>query len=214
MDNTYQNSPTGCADWTGAASTLTIPSTGNTKKTHYPNSSSGVTTSCGTSGSLNLGTKQYNITDNVHIRANLCSSASCSPTFNNTSGSIKFIFVEGSVNFDIVKTATGSSPIALIVYGADPGSHGNKCPLGDSVFINKSGSNGVNAPALYILATNGMCLYQTKFDANPALGGLGAKNLYVSSNSGNPFDLYLDPNFPTSSIPVDLAWRSVGYERL
>lgn len=212
MDSTYQNSPTGCSDWIGSG-TLTIPSTGNTKKTHYPDSSSGVSSSCGTNGSLDLGSNTYIITDNAHIRANLCAASACNPTFDNTTGSVKYIFIEGDINFNTLHTTSGSAPIVFITYGADPGSH-TKCPLGDSIFLGKNGTIGTAAPAAYLLATNGVCLYQTKFDANPALGGLGGKNLFISSNSGNPFDLYLDPNFPVNAIPVDLAWREVGYERL
>lgn len=213
MDSSYQNSPTGCADW-NSSSPVTIPSTGNTKKTHYPDSSSGVSTSCGTSGNLALGSKTFNITDNVHIRANLCATSACNPTFNNTSGSLKFVFVEGTINFNTVHTSAGSSPLVFVTYGADPGSHSTQCPYGDSIYINKNGSTGTAAPAAYFLAVNDICLYQTKFDANPALGGLGGKNLYIASNSGNPFDLYLDPTFPVSSIPIDLAWRATYYERL
>lgn len=212
MDSTYQDSPTGCNDWIGSG-TLTIPSVGNTKKTQYPDSGSGVAASCGSNGSLALGSNTYNITDNVHIRANLCAASACNPTFNNTSGSIKYIFIEGDINFASLHTASGSAPIVFITYGADPGTH-NKCPLGDSIYLNKNGSTGTNAPAAYLLASNGICLYQTKFDASPALGGLGGKNIYISSNSGNPFDLYLDPNFPVASIPIDLAWRATSYERL
>jgi hypothetical protein len=160
-----------------------------------------------------LGSKTFNITDNVHIRANLCAASACSPTFNNTSGSIKYIFIEGSINFASVHTSAGSSPMVFITYGADPGTHGS-CPYGDSVFLNKDGSVGIDAPAIYFLAASGICLYQSKFDASPALGGLGGKNLYISSNSGTPFDLYLDPSFPVDQIPIDLAWRAVRYERL
>ena len=117
------------------------------------------------------------------------------------------------MNFNSLHTSSGRAPLVFITYGADPGTH-DKCPLGDSIYLEKDGSTGTNAPAAYLLATNGICLYQTKFDANPALGGLGGKNIYVSSNSGNPFDLYLDPNFPVSAIPIDLAWRAVYYQRL
>lgn len=212
MDSTYQNSPTGCADW-NATSPVTIPSTGNTKKTHYPDSGSGVSSSCGTTGDLSLGSKTFNITDNVHIRANLCRTTACNPTFNNTSGSLKFVFIEGTINFTSVQTASGSSPLVFITYGADPGLQ-SKCPYGDSIFMSNNGSSGINAPAAYFLATNGLCIYQPKFNGSPALGGLGGKNLYISSNSGSPYDLALDPNFPVSSIPVDLSWRAVGYERL
>ncbi len=229
MDNTYQNSPTGCADWTSAGSTLTIPSTGNTKKTHYPDTGSGVSASCGTSGDLSLGSKLINISDNVHIRANFCKTTACNPTFNNTSGSIKFVFIEGTVNFTTVRTCTNtstapsdlktqcggatSSPIVFITYGADPGVQ-TKCPYGDSIFMSNNGSSSIVAPAAYFLATNSVCIYQPKFGDNPAIGGLGGKNLYISSNSGSPFDLYLDPTFPVGSIPINLAWRAIGYERL
>lgn len=212
MDGTYQNSPSGCNDWSGSG-TITIPSTGNTKKTHYPDSGSGVSTSCGTNGSLNLGTNTYNITDNVHLRANLCSASACSPTFNNTSGSIKYVFIEGTINFNSVHTVAGSSPLVFITYGTDPGTH-NKCTYGDSIFIGNDGSSGVTAPAIYFLAMNSICLYQTKFGANPALGGLAGKNLYIAANSGTPFDLYLDPNFPVAQIPINLAWRATSYQRL
>lgn len=222
MDSTYGNSPTGCADWTSASSTITIPSTGNTKKTHYPDSGSGISSSCGNNGDLSLGTKTYNITDNVHIRANLCRASACFPTFNNTSGSLKFVFIEGTINFAGVQTCTPaiascngttSAPIVFVTYGADPGLQ-SKCPYGDSIFLTNAGSNGINAPAAYFLATNSVCIYQAKFTGSPAMGGLGGKNLYIASNSGTQFDLALDPNFPVSSIPVDLAWRAVGYERL
>ncbi len=212
MDSSYQNSPSGCNDWL-AASPVSIPSTGNTKKTHYPDSGSGVATSCGTNGDLSLGSKTFNISDNVHIRANLCTATPCNPTFNNTSGSLKFVFIEGTIDFTTVHTSSGSSPIVFITYGADPGTH-NKCPYGDSVYMSNNGSDAITAPAAYFLATNGVCIYQPKFGASPALGGLGGKNLYISSNSGSPFDLYLDPSFPVNEIPVDLAWRAVGYERL
>lgn len=216
MDSTYSNSPTGCADWTASGSTITIPSTGNTKKTHYPDSSSGVSTSCGSSGDLTLKngtTATYNITDNAHIRANLCKATACSPTFNNTSGSLKFIFIEGTINFTTVHTASGSAPLVFVTYGADPGTH-SKCPYGDSIYMTNNGSDAITAPAAYFLAMNSVCLYQPKFGASPALGGLGGKNIFISSNSGSPFDLYLDPNFPVSSIPINLAWRATGYERL
>ena len=226
MDNTYQNSPGGCSDWTASGTTLTIPSTGNTKKTHYPDSGSGVSTSCGTNGDLSLGTKTYDIADNVHIRANLCRTTACSPTFNNTSGSIKYVFIEGTINFSSVQTCspsvdpttpscngTTSAPIVFITYGADPGIQ-SKCTYGDSIFLGNTGSAGINAPKAYFLATNGLCIYQSKFSGSPALGGLGGKNLYIASNSGTPYSLALDPSFPLNEIPIDLAWRAVGYERL
>ncbi len=216
MDNSYQNSPTGCADWTASGSTITIPSTGNTKKTQYPDSGSGVSSSCGSSGDLTLknGTSAtYNITDNVHLRANLCKSSTCSPTFNNTSGSLKYVFIEGTINFTTVHTAAGSSPLVFVTYGADPGTH-SKCPYGDSIYMTNNGSDSITAPAAYFLAMNSVCIYQAKFGAKPALGGLGGKNIFIASNSGSPFDLYLNPTFPVNLIPVNLAWRATGYERL
>lgn len=212
MDGTYQNSPSGCNDWIGSG-TLTIPSTGNTKKTQYPDSGSGVSTSCGTSGNLDLGSNTYNITDNAHVRANFCATTACNPTFDNTSGSIKFVFIEGTINFSTVHTTAGSSPLVFVTYGADPGTHG-ACPYGDSVYLGKNGSTGSAAPALYFLALNSICLYQTKFDADPALAGIGGKNIFISSNSGNPFDLYLNTGFPLTEIPINYAWKATGYERL
>ncbi len=212
MDGTYQSSPGGCSDWTTGTSPRTIPSTGNTKKTHYPNSGSGVLNTCGTSGNLALGSATYNITDNVHIRANLCATAGCQPTFNNPESTTKYIFVEGTINFSAVFTSAGSGPIVFISYAADPASKTSVCPLGGSIYLGDS--NNTIAPAAYFLATNGICLDKTKFGADPALGGVGGKNIYVSTSPGTPFDLTLDPNFPVDDIPIDLAWRAVYYERL
>lgn len=216
MDSSYQNSPTGCSDWTGSGSTITIPSTGNTKKTHYPDAGSGIASTCGSSGDITLkngSTTTYNIADNVHIRANLCATNACEPKFNNTSGSIKYVFVEGDINFDSVNTASGSSPIVFVSYGIDPASHAGACPYGGSIYLGNGNSNTF-APAIYFLATNGICFYQTKFSNTPALGGVGGKNVYIATNSGSPFYLGLDPNFPVSSIPINLSWRATGYERL
>jgi hypothetical protein len=212
MDSSYQSAPQGCQDWTTGTSPRSIPSTGNTKKTHYPDSGSGVSTSCGTSGDLALGTNQYNILDNVHIRANLCAATACKPTFYNPSTTTRYIFVEGSVNFDQLLTASGSGPLVLISYGSDPASKAGNCPYGGSIFLGNGGNT--NAPAMYLLATNGICLYQTKFAARPALGGLGGKNIYIATNSGTPFDLGVSTSFPVSDIPLDLSWRAVYYQRL
>lgn len=212
MDSTYTNSPSGCGDWTAAGPTLNIPATLGSKQTQYPDSGSGISTSCGTNGDVNLGSNTYNITDNAHIRANLCAASACNPIFNNPTTTIKFIFVEGDVNFGSVQTLAGSGPIAIISYGADPASHVSTCPYGGSAYIGNSGST--SAPALYMLATNGICLDKTKFSSSPALGGIGGKNIYISTNPGSPFDLTLDPNFPTAQIPIDLAWRAVRYLRL
>ncbi len=217
MDNSYQNSPTGCSDWTSGTSPRDIPRTGNTKKTHYPDSGTNISTSCGTNGNIDLGSNQYNIKDNVHVRANFCATSACDPTFYNPDPTIKFIFVEGSVNFESVQTASGSGPVVIVTYGADPNSHGSACPStdGDSLYLGQHGSVSTVAPALYLLAKNGLCIDQTKFDnTNPALGGISGKNLYIAANSGNPFDLKLDPSFPVSQIPINLSWRAVRYRRI
>jgi Tfp pilus assembly protein PilX len=203
-----------CSDWTSGASPRTIPSVAGSKKTHYPDSSSNVASSCGTNGDLALGSNQYNITDNVHIRANLCAASACDPTFYNPTSNMYFVFVEGTVNFGSVQTVAGSGPITFVVYGADPASKASACPYGGAFYLGQHGSMTTSAPALYVLAQNGACLDGTKFNGYPSFGGIGAKNIYIASQSGNPFDLGLDPNFPVSQIPVDLAWREVGYERL
>lgn len=212
MDGTYQNSAGGCADWTSGGSTRQIPSTGNTKKTHYPDSSSGIANSCGTSGSLALGSNTYVINDNVHVRANLCAASACDPTFNNPSASVRYVFVEGTINFDGIHTSAGSGPLVFISYGTDPAAYASVCPYGGSIYLGKNGTT--SAPAIYLLATNGICLDKTKFGADPSLGGVGGKNIYVATNSGTPFDLRMDPNFPVTAIPIDLAWREVYYQRL
>lgn len=214
MDTSYNNSPSGCTDWTSGASPRNIPSTGNAKKTHYPDSGSNIISSCGTSGNINLGSSTYIIKDNAHVRANFCSAAACTPTFNNPDATIKWIFVEGTINFDNVITSPGSGPIVFVSYGTDPASKASVCPLGGAVYIGKaSGSLEVNAPDAYFLATNGVCLDKTKFGVSPALGGLSGKNIYIATNSGSPWDLKLDPLFPSNQIPVDLAWRAVRYVR-
>lgn len=212
MDNTYQNSPGGCNDWLTGTFPRDIPSTGNTKKTHYPDSASGVSNSCGVSGNLNIITGQYNIRDHIHLRANLCGTVGCSPTFNNPDSSIKFIFVEGTINFLSVDTATGSGPIVFISYGTDPALKSSVCPLGGAVYLGNTGNS--TAPDIYLLANNGICLDKTKFGADPALGGISGKNIYVATNPGTPFDLGLDSTFPVDLIPIDLAWRAVRYRRL
>jgi hypothetical protein len=214
MDSSYQNSPGGCTDWTSGSSPRSIPSTGNTKKTHYPDSANTISASCGTSGDLALGSNQYDIKDNVHLRANLCAASACDPTFNNPTANTYFVFIEGTVNFNSVKTASGSGPIVFVVYGADPASKTSVCPYGGAVYLGQQGSTTTNAPALYLLAQNGVCMDGTKFGATPALGGMAGKNLYINTQSGQPFDLALDPNYPVSQIPIDLSWRETGYERI
>ncbi len=215
MDSSYQSSPGGCSDWTSGTFPRNIPSTGNTKKTHYPDNGSDVSTTCGTSGDITLATGQYNIKDNVHLRANLCATSACTPTFYNPdigAAGIKFVFIEGTVNFNSLQTASGSGPIVFVVYGTDPASKTSLCPLGGSIYLGNSGNT--SAPAIYFLSTNGICLDKTKFGSAPAIGGISGKNIYVSTNSGTPFDLGMDTNFPVSSIPIDLSWRAVRYRRL
>ncbi len=212
MDASYQSSPGGCSDWTSGASPRDIPSTGNTKRTHYPDSGNNISSSCGTSGDLSLGSVQYNIRDHVHLRANLCAASACTPTFNNPNATIKFIFIEGTINFDNLITTPGSGPMVFITYGTDPASKASVCPLGGSIYIGKSGN--ASAPAIFLLATHGLCLDKTKFGSSPALGGVSGKNLFISSSPGTPFDLKLDPTFPVDQIPIDLAWRAVRYRRL
>lgn len=215
MDSSYQNSPGGCTDWTTGAFPRDIPKTGNIKKTHYPDSASNVSSSCGTSGDLTLGNGQYNIKDNVHIRANLCMASPCTPIFYNPdsgAAGLKFVFIEGTINFDGIQTAAGSGPMVFITYGADPASLAAACPYGGSIYLSNNATT--SAPAIYLLAQNGLCLDKTKFGAAPALGGLSAKNLYIATNSGSPFDLGLDTGFPVGSIPIDLAWRAARYQRL
>jgi hypothetical protein len=215
MDSGYQNSPSGCSDWTTGTFPRNIPSNGNTKKTHYPDNGSGIISSCGTSGNIQLDQGQYNIKNNAHIRANLCATTACKPTFYNPdqgAAGIKFVFIEGSVNFDSIHTANGSGPIVFVIYGPDPSSKTGDCPLGGSFFLGNGGNT--SAPALYVLTQNGACFYQTKFDTRPALGGVTGKNIYIATNSGTPFDLGLDPSFPTSSIPINLSWKASLYRRV
>jgi hypothetical protein len=212
MDSSYQNSAGGCNDWSSGSSPRDIPSTGNIKKTHYPDSGANISSSCGTNGDLDLGSDQYNLKDSVHIRANLCAATACTPTFNNPDATMKYVFVEGTINFDGIRTPSGSGPITMIVYGTDPASKASTCPYGGAAYLGKDGTT--SAPAIYILSMNGACLDKTKFGAAPALGGIGGKNIYIATNTGSPFDLMLDSNFPVDQIPVDLFWRAVQYQRL
>lgn len=214
MDNTYQNAPGDCNDWISGSFPRDIPSTGNTKKTHYPDNGSNVNNTCGTSGNLMLDNGQYNILDHAHLRANLCGSTGCEATFHNPDtgpGSVKYIFIEGTINFDSLQTTPSSGPIVFVSYGADPSYLAGVCPLGGSIYLSNDGTT--TAPQAYLLAQNGICLDKTRFGANPALGGLSGKNLYIATNPGTPFDLRLDPAFPVGEIPIDLAWRAVRYHR-
>lgn len=214
MDSTYQPSAAGCNDWTSGTFPREIPSPGNTKKTHYPDNGDNISIACGNSGDLFLESGQYTIKDHVHLRANMCAATACQPTFYNPdtgAAGLKYVFVEGSINFSGISSAAGSGPIIFVSYGTDPASKASVCPLGGAVYFGNTGKS--SAPALFFLAMNGICLDKIKYDPGPALGGISGKNIYVSSNPGTPHDLELDPNFPVGEIPIDLAWRAVRYQR-
>lgn len=219
MDNSYQSAGS-CNDWTSGGTTRSIPSAGNTKKTHYPDSASNISSSCGSSGNLDLGNNiTYNITDNVHIRANLCATNGCNPTFNNPdANSPKYIFVEGTINFVGVTSVPGSGPIVLASYGADPVNLASACPLGGAIYLGSSGNFVVNAPQIYFLSTNGLCFDKTKFSGTApkyySFGGLSGKNIYISTNSGTPHDPTLSIDFPLEFVPIDLTWHATRYRRL
>jgi hypothetical protein len=226
-----------CSDWS-ATSPVSIPSTGNARKTHYPDSGSGTiaSSSCNGSGTnpadLNLGSKTYIIKDNVHIRANLCKASACSPTFVNPDpGTTKYIFVEGVINFENVYISNGvgypnggtvpqvsQGNIAFISYSTSqilPGS--KQCPSNAAAIrLGKAGSDSLFAPNGYFIATNGMlCVDQTKFaDGVSSVGGVSGKDIYISSNSGSSFSLTFNPSFPLSSIPLDLSWRASNVKRV
>lgn len=211
MDSSYTNAGS-CNDWTTGSFPRSIPSVANSKATHYPDSGSNISASCGTSGDLTLATGQYNITDNVHVRANFCAASGCSPTFYNPTSTTRYVFVEGSVNFTSVQSAAGSGPIILIAYGADPASKVSVCPLGGAIYLGNTGNT--SAPAIYFLANNGVCLDKTKFSTSPAIGGLSGKNISIATNPGSPFDLKLDAAFDSSKVPINLSWHAARYRRL
>lgn len=215
MDTSYQNSVSGCSDWTSVAAVRNIPSIGNDRKTHYPDNASNISAGCGTSGNLQLqSTGYYNLRNHAHVRASFCATTQCNPTFNNPDTDVKFVFIEGTINFDSVKTLPSSGPIAFIVYGVDPASKTGVCPYGGAAYIGQSGSGDTYAPDLFIMAMNGLCIDKTKFESSPALGGIGGKNIFVAANPADPRPLGLDPNFPVEQIPIDLFWRQTTYERL
>ncbi len=212
MDSSYQNAGN-CNDLTSGAFPRNLPSVSGSKKTHYPDSGSNISLACGLVGDLGdlgLGSGQYNINDNVHIRGNLCLLIACNLTLNNPTATLKWMFIEGSVNFNSLQTTAGSGPIVMVVYGSDPLTKVLSCPYGGAAYLGNSGTT--DAPALYLLSMNGICIDKTKFSDSPALGGLSGKNIYVASNPGTPFDLKLDPLFPVDQIPLDLAWRAVRYQ--
>lgn len=213
-----------CSDW--AAASPTIPSSGNARKTHYPDSGAGTVpaSSCGGSGSapadLNLGSKTYTINDHAHVRAHLCKAYTCTPTFiNPDADKPKFIFVEGVINFERV-TVDSTSPgdIVFISYSTSQNIAASKqCPSDSAAIrLGKDGSNSLLAPKAYFIATNGMlCVDQTKFDSGvKSLGGISGKDIYLSSNSGATFELTFSPEFPLSSIPLDLSWRASNVKRV
>ena len=219
-----------CSEWTTGASPRTIPAgtlapspptdqSSNYHTIHYPDSSSGVFNSCtsvATKGSLDLGNDiQYNINQNVHIRASLCSNAPCRPIFYNPSTTTRYVFIEGTINFEQLRSASGSGPIAFISYGTDPASLAAVCPEGGAVRIGQSGNNNTTAPQVFLLAVNGgLCMDGTKFGSTNALGGVSGKNLYIATNSGTPFDLGLNPNFPVSDVPINLTFKATQYRRV
>lgn len=213
-----------CSDW--AAASPSIPSSGNARKTHYPDTGAGTVpaSSCGGVGSapadLNLGNKTYTINDHAHIRANLCKASSCTPKFINPDASNpKFIFVEGVINFERV-TVDSTSPgeVVFISYSTSQTIAASKqCPSNSAAIrLGKDGSNSLLAPKAYFIATNGMlCVDQTKFDTGvQSLGGISGKDIYLSSNSGATFELTFNPSFPLSSIPLDLSWRASNIKRV
>lgn len=212
MDGSYQNSIGGCDDWTTGGSTRDIPRVGNDRKTHYPNSLTTVSTAC-PGGDLALGSNTFVIRNHAHVRASFCAASACNPIFKNPDTDVKYVFIDGTINFDSIRTTSGSGPIVFVTYGTDPASKTGQCPTGGSIYLGKSNIE-TKAPAAYLLASFGACVYQTKFASPPSLGGIAGKSIFVSSNAGNPWDLYLDPSFPVNQIPIDLSWRQSSYMRL
>lgn len=225
-----------CNDWTAgtSTSTITIPSAGNDKKTHYPNSLSGTASSgspsCGTAGDIDLGERKIILNDHAHVRGHFCkNNANCRPKFvNPDSANPVFVFVEGTMNFkNITVSKDPASPfyspgdVVLISYSPAisgiTGLNGSKCNGNvATIHLSKDGSNDVLAPKLYLIATVGViCIDQTKFPgADDALGGISGHDLVISSNSGTSFNLSFNPEFPLDSIPIDLSWRAVHIKRL
>jgi hypothetical protein len=219
-----------CSEWGSGASPRTIPAGSATPSPpadqstsyhtiHYADSGVGVDPNCSTvsgKGSIDLGNDvQFNLNQNVHVRASLCSNVSCRPIFYNPSTTPRYVFVEGTINFEQIRSASGSGPIIFVSYGADPANLLSVCPEGGAVRIGQAGSNNTNAPQVFMLAANGgLCMDGTKFDAGSALGGVSGKNLYIATNSGTPFDLGLNPNFPLSAVPVNLTFKATQYRRI
>ncbi len=230
MNDAYTSSGS-CSDWISGSSTATIhiPATLNSKKTHYPDTLSGVATgvapSCGNGGDLNLGERTIVLDDHAHVRGHFCkNSDQCRPKFiNPDSAHPKFVFVEGVINFKNVTVKEPESPGDVVLISYSPaisgvaGVNGSKCNGNVvSIHFNNDGSNNVVAPNLYVISTVGtVCIDQTKFPStSDALGGISGHDLVVSSNSGTVFTLAFNPEFPVSEIPVDLSWRATHTKRL
>lgn len=205
------------SSYTDQGNCTSLVNGGTVNKGHYPNAGSGasgeVATNCGTNGTLALGSKSYTITDHVHIRANLCSQTNvCSPTFTNTSGSLKFIFVEGSINFYDVKVNTGS-PIVFVSYsnGVCCNTKTNPKQLGAVYFNGTAANSTANAPNAYFLAPKGDIYVAAKVQS---LGGIGGKNIYISTTGGSSHGMPINPSFPFGDIPVDIAWYAARYRQI
>jgi hypothetical protein len=225
-----------CNDWTTAAPV--IPSNGNNRKTHYPDSGTGtaLASTCGGSGGsqadINLGSKVVTLKDHAHLRANLCKASSCKPTFvNPDTGTTKFLFVEGVINFENLYVSNGvgypnggtappvsSGNIVFISYSTSQNIPASKqCPSNAaSIRLGKDGANSLFAPNAYFISTNGMmCIDQTKYATDiRSLGGISGKDIYISSNSGGVFELTFNPQFPLTNVPLDLSWRAAGVKRV
>jgi hypothetical protein len=211
-----------------------LPSTNNSRKTHYPDSGSGTVTGalCAGSGSqpadINLGAKIITLNDHVHLRANICKNYSCTPTFINPDpNNPKFVFVEGVINFQNVTVSDNPLPpankrspgdVIFISYATSQNIPGSKqCPSNSAAIrLGKDGSNSLDAPKAYFIATNGMlCVDQTKFDSDAkTIGGVSGKDIYLSSISGATFELTFNPEFPLQTIPLDLSWGAVNVKRV
>lgn len=213
-----------CTDWTAASPT--IPSAGNTRQTHYPDNGSGTVSasSCAGTGTgaadINLGNKTITLNDHAHVRAHLCKSYNCTPTFiNPDADNPKFVFVEGVINFEnITVDATSPGDIIFVSYATSQNIPASKqCPSDSAAIrLGKDGSNSLVAPKAYFIATNGMlCVDQTKFDTGTrSIGGISGKDIYLSSISGAVFELTFNPEFPLSSIPLDLSWGATDVRRV
>lgn len=214
-----------CSHWTSGGSLRDIPygsdpftpaqdAEKNNNTVHYPDSDTGTIDSC-EGGSIDLGNATININQSVHVRADLCSNSPCKPTFNNPTQETRYVFVEGTINFEQLLNVDGSGPIVFISYGTDPSELSSICPDGGAVRLGQQGNSNTDAPRVFLLAINGgMCLDGTKFASDRALGGVSGKNLYIATNSGTPFNLAFDPDFPVEDVPVNLTFKATQYRRI